>query len=68
MNFQIHFDNIFPINKTKKQKKEPKPKKKQSNCNTLYSPDCPTVQFFSYKRCRDNVNRANGFIFVPFSS
>lgn len=28
MNFQIHFDNIFPINKTKKQKKEPKPKKK----------------------------------------
>lgn len=30
-----------------------------------YSPVWPALQFFSYKRCRNNVNRANGFILRP---
>lgn len=40
--------------------------KLKNKFQSLYSPDCSAVQFFSYKRCRDNVNRASGFIFEPF--
>lgn len=45
--------------------------KKKNMCQSLkqiqalYSPDCPSEQFFSYKRCLNNVNRASGFIFEP---
>lgn len=49
---------LKPIYKTLKAEAQ-----KTSKC--FYSPDCTALQFFSYNRCLDSVNRARGFIFEP---